>query len=290
MAKEPDNSNSSTAAGDGAEAGAQSPAPAPLSKQTAFNCFSTDNLFDDFGSQNCREVGAECNWSVPWSDLMMVMFVLFAALVAAQSMREQERMQMEQEVIKEIPRETPVPTPVEELRHKDEPVPVPQPDFAPLMRINVFESSKQALRQANLANVELVLMKDQSVKVSVQGPMLFEPGLAELRDEVKDFLAALSHVIRQTDFKVNVIGHTDDTPINTELFPSNWELSVARASRVARFILDQGDIDPARFTVMGRAQYQPTDTGDSVAARAENRRVEIIITRETVDSTESAER
>ncbi|VAW77691.1 Flagellar motor rotation protein MotB [hydrothermal vent metagenome] len=285
MATDVENSSSSTGAGGGAEAGAESPVQVSATKPAAFAYFSSEHLFDDFGMQDCREVGAECNWSVPWSDLMMVMFVLFAALVAAQAMREQERVQIEQvtqieqEVIKEVPLDTPDP----------QPVPVPQPDFAPLMRINVFESSKQALRQANLANVELVLMKDQSVKVSVQGPMLFEPGLAELRDEVKAFLAALAQVIEQTDFRVNVIGHTDDTPINTERFPSNWELSATRASRVARFILDQGDIDPARFTVMGRSQYQPTDTNQSIEARAENRRVEIIITRETVEQAESTE-
>ncbi len=81
---------------------------------------------------------------------------------------------------------------------------------------------------------------------------------------------------------MHVVGHTDDHPINTDAFPSNWELSLVRASRVARYLLDAGgDIDPARFVVMGRGQYAPTVPNSNEGARALNRRVEIIITRST---------
>ncbi|HJP36151.1 MAG TPA: OmpA family protein, partial [Gammaproteobacteria bacterium] len=100
------------------------------------------------------------------------------------------------------------------------------------MRINVFDRSQEAIREAQLQNVDIALLDDQSVKVSVQGPMFFALGKADLLPEVTDFLDRLALVIRQTPYRIHVIGHTDNNPIKTSFFPSNWELSLIRASRV----------------------------------------------------------
>jgi len=150
---------------------------------------------------------------------------------------------------------------------------------APPVRINVLARSRQAVREANLKNAEIVLMDDQSVKVSVQGPMFFAPGRAELRPEVTDFLNRLAQVIKATPYEIHVVGHTDDLPIRTAQFPSNWELSLARASHVARYLIDAGGLAPSRFVVMGRGQYDPASGNADARSRALNRRVEIIITR-----------
>jgi chemotaxis protein MotB len=155
------------------------------------------------------------------------------------------------------------------------------------MRINVFERSQDAVRETRIDNVEIVLLEDDSVKVSVQGPMFFELGEAVLRPQVQDFLDRLAGVIDQTPYAIQVIGHTDDHPVDTEVFPSNWELSTARAARVARYLIDSADIDPRRFTVMGRGEHDPAVANTSDANRALNRRVEIIITRDRVELPEA---
>ena len=116
--------------------------------------------------------------------------------------------------------------------------------------------------------------------------MFFELGKADLRKEMRNFLKNLSRVINQTPYQVNIIGHTDDYPINTAQFPSNWELSVTRAARAARHLIDEGAVDPKRITVMGRAQYEPVAANKSARERALNRRVDIIITREVSDPAE----
>ncbi len=224
-----------------------------------------DDLFDDACLAN--DQGAD-HWSVPWSDLMMVMFVLFAALLTAQALE----------------RQVPEPEPEPVIRIETQPVPEPveekQVTFEPLMRINVFERSQQAVREAEIENVEIAILEDQSVKVSVRGPMFFELGKADLRWEMRDFLSKLARIIQQTPYHVNVVGHTDDYPINTGEFPSNWELSVTRAARVARYLVEQEGVDPTRFTVMGRSEFDPLLPNTDERARAQNRRVEIIITRE----------
>ena len=236
--------------------------------------YSFDELFADGDTIDDSDTN---HWSVPWSDLMMVMFVLFAALLTAQALERKVPELVEQ----------PVPNiEIEKEKVVRDTLGTSNLSFEPLMRVNVFERSRQAVREANIQNVEIAIMEDQSVKVSVQGPMFFELGKADLRKEMRSFLKNLSRVINQTPYQVNIIGHTDDYPINTAQFPSNWELSVTRAARAARHLIDEGAVDPKRITVMGRAQYEPVAANKSARERALNRRVDIIITREVSDPAE----
>ena len=85
---------------------------------------------------------------------------------------------------------------------------------------------------------------------------------------------------------INLVGHTDDLPIHTEQFPSNWELSTTRACKVARFLIDEMHIPAEKFYISGHASYQPLKQNYGGKDRAVNRRVEIIVTKEkpyTVD-------
>jgi len=216
---------------------------------------------------------------------MMTMFVLFAALLAVQAMQGHAKQQQAQ-------RQTALGQQHREGSGDDilkDEVLSRKPSFEPLMRINVLARSEEAVRETNLQNAEIVLLDDQSVKVSVQGPTFFALGKADLRPEVTKFLDRLAQIIKQTPYDVHVIGHTDDRPINTSAFPSNWELSLVRASHVARYLIATGDIDPSRFIVMGRGQYEPAAVNVDDQKRALNRRVEIIITRK-VSGTEGAHR
>jgi len=237
------------------------------------NGFNGDNLF--VGEEFVDDSDTN-HWSVPWSDLMMVMFVLFAALLTAQALERQ----VPEPVVQSVPQV--------ETEQVPDPVDTSPPTFEPLMRINVFERSQQAVREAQIENVEIAILEDQSVKVSVQGPMFFELGKADLRKDMRQFLANLARIIMQTPYQVNVVGHTEDEPISTTEFPSNWELSVTRAARVVRFLIDQGGVEPGRFTVMGRSEFDPLLPNADDQARAQNRRVEIIITREISDPAEGA--
>ena len=252
-------------AGEPAESAALPPtrqAPAPLDRMRA--------LFDG-GDDVVDDGTARANWAMPWSDLMMVMFVLFAALIAAQALHS--RSKPPPPVVQETPK------PVEREKPVREEVGSRKPSFEPLMQINVLARSEEAVREANLQNVQIVLLDDQSVKVSVQGPMFFDLGKSDLRPDVARFLDRLAQIIRQTPYDIHVVGHTDDRPISTPQFPSNWELSLMRASQVARYLIKSGDVDPSRFVVMGRGEYEPAATNESADARSLNRRVEIIITR-----------
>jgi chemotaxis protein MotB len=250
------------------------PAAAPRARSTI--AASARPLFD--GGDSLLDDGiARANWAVPWSDLMMTMFVLFAALLAVHSLHDRSKQRVvQQEQIIEFQQQQ-----VEREKIVKEEVPSPEPGVEPPMQINVLARSQEAVRETNLQNAQIVLLDDQSVKVSVQGPMFFALGKADLRPEAQKFLDRLALVIRQTPYDIHVVGHTDDQPISTAQFPSNWELSLVRASHVARYLIKSGGLDPSRFLVMGRGEFEPVGPSNDDRSRALNRRVEIIITRES---------
>ena len=227
-----------------------------------------DQLFSEQLSVRDDDDSLRDAWSVPWSDLMMAMFVLFAALLAANSMNPKIEIRYKTRQIPELHE-----IEIEKEKVVEEQVSSRQPSFEPLMQINVFDRSQDAILEAQMHNIDVALLEDQSVKVSVQGPMFFERGKVDLLPEMTEFLDRLPIVIKQTPYQVHVMGHTDDNPINTSIFPSNRELSLHRASQVARHLISAGSIDPKRFIVMGRGQYDPAFPNDDEEFRALNRRV-----------------
>jgi len=105
----------------------------------------------------------------------------------------------------------------------------------------------------------------------------FPLGQAKLLSESQPILKKISHLIAsKKDFTVLVSGHTDDTPIDTYQFPSNWELSAARAISVARFLSENG-VDPHRLSIQGYAEYRPIHPNATPENKQANRRVEITL-------------
>jgi len=115
-----------------------------------------------------------------------------------------------------------------------------------------------------------------------QSEVLFASGSAQLEAEGQRQLAQLARTLlsisqdipEEVDWILRVDGHTDDVPISTAEFPSNWELSVARALSVVRYLTSQG-IAPQRLAAAGFGEYQPIETGQSTEARSRNRRIEL---------------
>lgn len=105
----------------------------------------------------------------------------------------------------------------------------------------------------------------------------FKSGSHELSDDYYDVMDEVRAVLLQKPGKIQVQGHTDDIPIRSARYRSNWELSSSRAVTVAEALMDSGDINPRRFEVSGLADTQPLVPNNSRANRIRNRRVEIVI-------------
>ena len=98
-----------------------------------------------------------------------------------------------------------------------------------------------------------------------------------MKEEVLDTLDLLAGLISGLNNQIIVEGHTDNIPIKTFLYPSNWELSVARAVSVARYFVEVHHLSPERFIATGYGEYHPIDANDTPEGRARNRRVTIVL-------------
>jgi chemotaxis protein MotB len=113
----------------------------------------------------------------------------------------------------------------------------------------------------------------------------FHVGKAELLEEFQPTLRRIADFIASKErYRVAVSGHTDDTPIHTDQFPSNWELSAARASRVARFLIENS-VNPQHLSIRGYSSYRPRFENTSPEGRQGNRRVEITLIKEDDETT-----
>ncbi len=118
----------------------------------------------------------------------------------------------------------------------------------------------------------------EKIEINFVDKVLFVSGSAEITPRGQAILGKVGQVLKKVkDRRFFVVGHTDDVPIRSFVYPSNWELSTARAASVIRFVSERHGVDPARFTAMGRAFYQPVAVNSTPEGRQENRRVEIII-------------
>ena len=121
---------------------------------------------------------------------------------------------------------------------------------------------------------------EAKVVVRVPGANLFKPGQADLQLAGRPVLDGVIAVIRKyPDYKIHIQGHTDDDPISTEKFPTNWELSAARATAVLRYFFDNG-VEPEKMTATGYADTFPLASNDTDQGRTINRRVEFVLEKE----------
>ncbi len=121
------------------------------------------------------------------------------------------------------------------------------------------------------------------VQVDINASVLFDPGEARLAPDSEQALRALGVVLKNDTHALQVEGHTDDTRIANELYPSNWELSAVRASSVVRLFVDSG-VAPARLTAVGRASNLPVASNATPEGKARNRRVTVTILSAVADT------
>ena len=118
--------------------------------------------------------------------------------------------------------------------------------------------------------------------------LMFDRGEAILRPDGKTALDAIAAELRSRPVRIRVEGHTDSTPIHTARFPSNWELSMARAMAVVRFFLETGKIEPPRLAAAGYGEHHPVGPNETAEGRAQNRRVDLIVVADFENEGEAA--
>lgn len=143
-----------------------------------------------------------------------------------------------------------------------------------------LESMAREIREAlsELIEQDQVRVRETArwVEVEIKTDLLFPVGIAEVAEVALPTLEKVGDILQPMPNALRVEGHTDDVPINTTRFPSNWELSSARASSVIRLFQNRGVV-PQRMVAVGLGEYQPADSNDTAEGRNRNRRVTVVI-------------
>jgi chemotaxis protein MotB len=134
--------------------------------------------------------------------------------------------------------------------------------------------------------IEITQLADQ-LSVSMVDKILFPSGKAEITPEGLEVLKRVGNVLKNTKDKIiRVEGHTDNVAIHPnlqELFPTNWELSTARATNVVRFLQEEIKIEGSRLQAIGMSEYHPVASNTTSTGRSQNRRIEIILLAESIE-------
>lgn len=125
---------------------------------------------------------------------------------------------------------------------------------------------------------------DDGAVITISDVLLFQPGEAKMNKNGLPVMGKIAKVLKQFSYPIKIVGHTDNIPISTQHFPSNWELSAVRASEVVRFLITQG-INPVLLSAEGHAEFSPIANNKTLKGRARNRRVEVIYERGNIAKT-----
>ena len=206
-------------------------------------------------------------WVVSYADLMTLLLALFATLYAA-SRVDAEKLEAAEAVTESAPAEVPQPN--------------PQPDpVEPFVAPDNLAALQQRLQSELARDLELTraeLSRDvRGLIVSLPERATFGSASAEVTPEARDLLARLSLSLAPLPNMVRIEGHTDDRPIRTARFGSNWELSIARAAAVVQLLIEEEDFQPERLSAAGYGEFHPRVPNDTPENRARNRRIDLVV-------------
>ena len=149
----------------------------------------------------------------------------------------------------------------------------------------LHERVEEIISEDDLNGIQVNLDERGLVIRFVEG-VLFDSGKADIKNEARAILDKIAPLLIDTYRHIRIEGHTDNLPINTREFPSNWELSTARAVNVVKYFIEKHNFSPYILSAAGYVEYRPIAPNDSDKNRALNRRVDIIILKSTSESTE----
>ncbi len=141
-----------------------------------------------------------------------------------------------------------------------------------------LEQQIRTLASTNGSKENISIYSDErGIIIRILDKAFFDEGKAELKERARSALDKITPVVKQIKNHISIEGHTDNIPISTNEFKSNWELSVRRSTEVVRYLIERGGIGPERISASGYAEYRPLAENSSAENRALNRRIEIIV-------------
>ena len=221
-------------------------------------------------------------WLVSYADFITLLFAFFVVMYSVSSVNEGKYRVLSDSLTASFSHSKPI----GEVSVLDLPV-------SKSKQIGVKDSqqskdkSRSYLKVANTLSVAKVpqgvqiTSSDRGLNIRIKDEALFRTGSADINPEVKEFIDLIAELARDLPNLIAVEGHTDNQPIRTAAFPSNWDLSTARANTLVRYLTEFHQLRSDRFSSTGFAGTRPIESNATLEGQASNRRVELIILRDT---------
>jgi chemotaxis protein MotB len=157
-------------------------------------------------------------------------------------------------------------------------------------QIQVRQMLKEALELNGKNDAITISIDERGVTIHIQEELLFPSGQTELKNSSLKTMDSLAYVIKRLPNDIRIEGHTDNIPINTPRFPTNWHLSVTRAMNTGYYLIDSHGINPDKVSVVGYGELRPLSSNGTEQGRSLNRRVDIVILMSAVTQTLNQQR
>ncbi len=215
-------------------------------------------------------------WVMTYGDMMSLLLTFFVLIVSFSSMQQTKFEQAANSLRDAF---GVLASPESVIKFDDPLIPNHNPEREEADILYEVRAVEKIIAEQDLQDDVAVEVRDDGVLFRLDAKFLFETGEAELAAEPKVVLDEISHFFTKYPYQIRVEGHTDDVPIRSAKFPSNWELSAARAVTVARYFQGLGVV-PERLAATGYGEFRPIADNATPEGREMNRRVEIFLSLE----------
>ena len=246
---------------------------------------------DKKGKEEEAPAGAPA-WMCTFADMVTLLMCFFVLLFAMSTTQQETFKELVLSLktalgVQELPEAGTREGLIFQTQPVDEPKPEAVDELGGLVQKEIEEivsDVKELIMYNKLAGMVNVEENESGAKITISDVVLFGPGETSMSKRGLEVMEKVAKVLVQFNYPIKIAGHTDNTPIHTDKFPSNWELSANRACDVVRYLISTG-IDPRFLTAEGYAEYRPLAINSTEAGRARNRRVEIVYERQNIAET-----
>ncbi|WP_035057453.1 flagellar motor protein MotD [Andreprevotia chitinilytica] len=236
-------------------------------------------------------------WLVSYADFITLLFAFFVVMYAISSLNEGKYRVLSESMVNAFRKEptssqNPIRLPNQIVPGAPQKLSPPRESAARSDNPKLMEERRKMQGMAGDIRGSLGQLIDQGkvrvtqskrgIAVEISDSVLFQTGRADLQPNSVEVLRGVANLVKDSDNLIQIEGNTDNQPINSVQFPSNWELSAARAASVVRLFVQTG-VAPQRLVAIGYGEFRPQDSNDTVEGRARNRRVTLNILADNKD-------
>jgi len=208
-------------------------------------------------------------WLVSYADFITLLFAFFVVMYSTSSVNEGKYRAVSESAQAAF-------NPSNMVAKKIEVGPKISSESRQTGKVEYIAAIKSVMKAFEQSNKLVVFQNSRGIVIRITDTALFDSGKAEIKSDAVEAIDRLAGILTGIKKNIQVEGHTDNIPINSPLYPSNWELSSSRATSIVRRFVDMG-LKPSGLTAIGYGEYRPIAENDTEEGRSKNRRVEIVV-------------